>query len=185
MSNKFKLYNLLLISFCVVLPKAHAQLKPYVSLVGGIGYGTSSHESKRASRGANIGADLGARFDTTALEFIFRKVSLSNGSLGSDDFDTEISDFIYGVGARVDIGGILSAKLGFAFHQYDMKIVDDNNNRRKSLEHNGSDNGLYMGLGWKFVLTDKTDIFMEGTLVTSSEADVDLVLMEIGYRIFY
>jgi hypothetical protein len=69
-------------------------------------------------------------------------MALTNKTIGSDDFDSEIDDFLYGVGVGIPFGSMLNLKLGLAFHDIQMDVKEGSSSLN-SKEYNGNDSGLY------------------------------------------
>ena len=152
----------------------------YIAPQLGVSYGSGGEEAYSSLLGNNIGIDGGIKLNNMAIEFGIKRSLLSNSSIGSTDYDTEIKNDIYSAGVRIFTDSLINFKTGFVSHNFDMTIKED-----EELEEDGSFTSIYFGSGINLSLAQTgMDFFWEGTLFPISDVDLYEIDLSIGLRVY-
>jgi hypothetical protein len=150
----------------------------------GFTYGSGGHDSLSSMLGNHVGVTGGQRIGNFAYELGIKRMNLTNESIGNEDYDSEITNDMYFGGVRAFLSDIFVLSAGLVSHNLSMEIKDDDGDRLKNKEDNGSFFGFYAGMGIQHELNNNMDLYWEGNLYPVPEISMFNVELTLGLRIF-
>ena len=146
-------------------------------------YGSGESTALSSLFGPSVALAGGLKFHSAAFEFEFKKINLSNESLGDEDYKTQLQSSIISIGTRLYLNRLFSIKAGLAEHFVKMNI-EKNGESKPNEESDGEYFGFYGGMGIMRDFTPQLQGFLESTLYPIPEIDIYFVDSQLGIRIY-
>jgi hypothetical protein len=176
--------KLVLIGILIFSINSYANNGYYLSIGAAPTYGSSADNSKSSMTGIGITAAGGIRMNNLALELVLKQIAVDNSGIGDENYDSEVKNFMGGIGTRMFMGDFLCLKAGVVNQSFTMDIYRDNQHLSNK-EFDGSTFGFYVGMGGNVKMDKMTDIYFESTLIPSGQdADMYFVDIEFGLRLY-
>jgi len=159
----------------------NTKVAPFVSFgLGGV-MTSSSNDDLNSMSGVALTGSVGYRMNIMAPELMWKSFQLN--SKKESGVKTEGDSSFIGIGGRLFFHTFYNVKAGIAFYDIDTSVYV-NDTYRSDRGYNGSDNGIYGGMGANFPITEIIDIYTEASFYTASKANLFFIELEGGARFY-